>query len=94
MANHGSEFTDHQRSVFCVFSGNGVVRLRNHLSQETFDELDQDGETVADDDQTMTGMMHTTNINAEEEADADADADDDDDVDGVANNSSFGGVAT
>ncbi|CAG8984120.1 hypothetical protein HYALB_00006222 [Hymenoscyphus albidus] len=86
-----SEFTDHQRSVFCVFSGNGVVRLRNHLSAESFDEIDQDGETIADDDQTMTGMMHTTNINAEEDVDADADADDDDD--GIANNS-FGGVAT
>lgn len=26
------DFTDHQRSVFCVFSGQGVVGLRNHLN--------------------------------------------------------------
>jgi len=26
------EFTEHQRSVFCVFSGNGVSRLREHLN--------------------------------------------------------------
>ncbi|KAL1838750.1 hypothetical protein VTJ49DRAFT_2248 [Mycothermus thermophilus] len=27
-----SEFTEHQRSVFCVFSGQGVVNLRKHLN--------------------------------------------------------------
>ncbi|KHJ35012.1 putative scf e3 ubiquitin ligase complex f-box protein grra [Erysiphe necator] len=27
------EFTDHQRSVFCVFSGQGVVGLRQHLNR-------------------------------------------------------------
>jgi F-box and leucine-rich repeat protein GRR1 len=27
-----SEFTDHQRSVFCVFSGQGVVNLRKHFN--------------------------------------------------------------
>ena len=27
------EFTDQQRSVFCVFSGNGVANLREHLTQ-------------------------------------------------------------
>ncbi|AEO63115.1 uncharacterized protein THITE_2107996 [Thermothielavioides terrestris NRRL 8126] len=27
------EFTEHQRSVFCVFSGQGVVGLRRHLNQ-------------------------------------------------------------
>lgn len=27
-----SEFTDHQRQVFCVFSGTGVVALRRHLN--------------------------------------------------------------
>ncbi|KAK3328076.1 hypothetical protein B0T19DRAFT_182611 [Cercophora scortea] len=29
-----AEFTDHQRSVFCVFSGQGVVGLRKHLNME------------------------------------------------------------
>lgn len=28
----GSEFTDHQRNVFCVFSGAGVASLRHHLN--------------------------------------------------------------
>ncbi|KAK0652782.1 hypothetical protein B0T16DRAFT_505470 [Cercophora newfieldiana] len=28
------EFTEHQRSVFCVFSGQGVVGLRKYLNQE------------------------------------------------------------
>ncbi|KAL2146635.1 hypothetical protein VTI28DRAFT_3134 [Corynascus sepedonium] len=28
-----SEFTDHQRSVFCVFSGAGVVGLRKHFNR-------------------------------------------------------------
>ncbi|KAK3326143.1 hypothetical protein B0H66DRAFT_147851 [Apodospora peruviana] len=28
------EFTDHQRSVFCVFSGTGVVGLRRYLNSE------------------------------------------------------------
>ncbi|PNS16294.1 hypothetical protein CAC42_6401 [Sphaceloma murrayae] len=27
------EFTDHQRDVFCVFSGPGVIRLREHLNK-------------------------------------------------------------
>ncbi len=29
----GLEFTDHQRNVFCVFSGEGVNRLRNYLNE-------------------------------------------------------------
>jgi F-box and leucine-rich repeat protein GRR1 len=29
-----TEFTEHQRSVFCVFSGQGVVGLRKYLNQE------------------------------------------------------------
>ena len=29
-----SEFNDHQRDVFCVFSGNGVGRLRDFLNQQ------------------------------------------------------------
>ena len=27
------EFNDHQRNVFCVFSGAGIGRLREHLNQ-------------------------------------------------------------
>jgi F-box and leucine-rich repeat protein GRR1 len=28
------EFNDHQRDVFCVFSGHGVARLRDHLNDQ------------------------------------------------------------
>lgn len=31
---HLSEFTDHQRNVFCVFSGQGVINLRGHLNKD------------------------------------------------------------
>lgn len=31
------EFTDHQRSVFCVFSGRGVTDLRTHLNNQMGD---------------------------------------------------------
>ncbi|KAF3118423.1 SCF ubiquitin ligase complex subunit, partial [Orbilia oligospora] len=27
-----NEFNEHQRAVFCVFSGPGVAKLRNHLN--------------------------------------------------------------
>lgn len=30
-----SEFTDHQRNVFCVFSGQGVSNLRRHLNTDS-----------------------------------------------------------
>jgi F-box and leucine-rich repeat protein GRR1 len=30
--NTYTEFNDHQRDVFCVFSGTGVSRLRNYLN--------------------------------------------------------------
>ena len=33
--NSTPEFTEHQRSVFCVFSGQGVVSLRRHLTRAT-----------------------------------------------------------
>ncbi|KAI1080739.1 RNI-like protein [Whalleya microplaca] len=37
-----SDFTEHQRAVFCVFSGNGVINLRKHLNtQEEFAEFHQ-----------------------------------------------------
>lgn len=48
-----TEFNDHQREVFCVFSGNGVARLREYLSgggnaMETgIVESDEDGRPAA-----------------------------------------------
>lgn len=39
-----AEFTDHQRNVFCVFSGQGVVGLRRYLNSEAvFAGLHDDG---------------------------------------------------
>jgi F-box and leucine-rich repeat protein GRR1 len=84
-----TEFTEHQRSVFCVFSGSGVTDLRHHLNQlgahgvdPSVDDADNDylpqmnGD--ADDDQTMTGMMGATVLNGDEDADADEELDDGD----------------
>ncbi|KAI9812204.1 MAG: SCF ubiquitin ligase complex subunit [Pycnora praestabilis] len=60
-----AEFTDHQRDVFCVFSGVGVNRLRLYLN-EAAHEVDYDG-TMYDpdaedagedeDDQQVAGMV-------------------------------------
>jgi F-box and leucine-rich repeat protein GRR1 len=69
------EFTPHQREVFCVFSGQGVIGLRRHLNDETaraavagsFDDDDRVNITRDDDDQTMTGMMGATALNGGEE---------------------------
>jgi F-box and leucine-rich repeat protein GRR1 len=77
------EFTEHQRNVFCVFSGVGVSRLRDHLNQYEHpamrddDEDDFDQQTMAGDDQNMTGMMaapHSISIvNVDDDEDADGD---------------------
>lgn len=65
------EFTQQQRDVFCVFSGDGVIRLREYLSRDTVVEeteatmYDSDEELDADEGQ-MTGLMHATGINDED----------------------------
>jgi hypothetical protein len=62
----------------------------NHPLSDDFDQ-----ETVVDDDQTMTGMMGATALNADEDGDGDADGDDNDDLDdNEVGNGSFGGAAT
>lgn len=75
------EFTEHQRNVFCVFSGQGVVDLRNYLNNEAsmqtqaqVVDAEDDDDTVngadaedGDDDQTMTGMMNAAAITAVED---------------------------
>ncbi len=72
------EFTEHQRTVFCVFSGEGVNRLRTYLNSQPdiYDTEgtmydDRDGEDI-DNDQQVAGLMHATGLN-----------DDDDDMDEV-----------
>ncbi|KAF2231343.1 RNI-like protein [Viridothelium virens] len=45
-----AEFNDHQRDVFCVFSGPGVGRLRAYLNEEATASNAYDGETTMFDD--------------------------------------------
>ena len=83
-----TEFTEHQRTVFCVFSGEGVNRLRKYLNEAPiydtegtmYDDRDPDGEMDAE--RQVAGLMHATGIN-----------DDDDDMDEVeaAEGSQYGG---
>lgn len=67
------EFTEHQRNVFCVFSGEGVNRLRDYLDKDEQDRLDsgrsmyrhRDEEDL--DDQTVAGLMHATGLGPDDE---------------------------
>ena len=45
-----AEFNDHQREVFCVFSGNGVSRLREYLNRASGPGLDTGMVNDSDDD--------------------------------------------
>ena len=68
------EFTDHQRNVFCVFSGEGVNRLRDFLNEDhtsscpaeetMFD--DRDGEDT-DADQALAGLIQATGLGPDDE---------------------------
>ena len=87
------EFTDHQRNVFCVFSGEGVNRLRTYLNENENSVIyntegtmydDHDGEE-GDPDQQVTGLMHATGLGADDD-------DMDDEVD-VGDESQYGGEA-
>ncbi|PQE18161.1 Cyclin-like F-box protein [Rutstroemia sp. NJR-2017a BBW] len=73
------EFTEHQRNVFCVFSGPGVFGLRNHLNQGNGAERESSQD--ADDDRTMTGMMSAAALGGDDgEGEVDADADGDEEL--------------
>ncbi|OJJ47603.1 hypothetical protein ASPZODRAFT_141189 [Penicilliopsis zonata CBS 506.65] len=69
-----SEFTPLQREVFCVFSGEGVNRLRDFLNQapistavdETEATMYDDDEELDEDEGQVTGLMHATAINDED----------------------------
>ena len=89
----GLEFTEHQRNVFCVFSGEGVNRLRNYLNENQPSKIydtegtmydDRDGEE-GDADQQVTGLMHATGLGADDD-------DMDDEVD-AGEGSQYGGEA-
>lgn len=65
------EFTQQQRDVFCVFSGEGVGRLRDYLNVN-FNEgqegtMYDDGDEVDEDEGHVTGLMNATGINDEED---------------------------
>ncbi|KAK3984748.1 SCF E3 ubiquitin ligase complex F-box protein grrA [Cladorrhinum sp. PSN332] len=81
------EFTEHQRSVFCVFSGQGVASLRRHLNNEqrNFADLRITDPTTADANATalagatlnaQVGQLQNGDINLD---DTEADLVDDDD---------------
>ncbi|KAF7589447.1 SCF ubiquitin ligase complex subunit [Aspergillus hancockii] len=64
------EFTHQQREVFCVFSGDGVKQLRDHLNRTTSPVREMTEATMYDDDEELdedegqvTGLMHATAIN-------------------------------
>ncbi|GCB22090.1 SCF E3 ubiquitin ligase complex F-box protein grrA [Aspergillus awamori] len=65
-----SEFTHQQREVFCVFSGEGVNRLRDFLNRiippppptrdMTEATMYDDDEELEDEENQVTGLMHAT----------------------------------
>lgn len=68
------EFTQQQRDVFCVFSGDGVNRLRQYLNQTEAPFRDETEATMYDDDEEldgdegrMTGLMNATVINDDDD---------------------------
>ena len=66
------EFNDHQRDVFCVFSGPGCQSLRNYLNQEAAANA-------------LTSERTMFNDNAVEEIDIDIDIDNDNDENDLDN---------
>ncbi|KAL8638401.1 MAG: hypothetical protein Q9228_004446 [Teloschistes exilis] len=66
------EFTEHQRHMFCVFSGPKVNRLRDYLNSESLYDTegtmydDREGES-GDADQQVTGMMHATGLGVDDD---------------------------
>ncbi|KAJ6102235.1 hypothetical protein N7486_004662 [Penicillium sp. IBT 16267x] len=61
------EFTQQQRDVFCVFSGDGVSQLRDFLNRdETEATMYDDDDELDEDAGQMTGLMDATGINDED----------------------------
>ncbi|KAL1986263.1 hypothetical protein VTN96DRAFT_6631 [Rasamsonia emersonii] len=68
------EFTQQQREVFCVFSGEGVARLREFLNrnyvpfhEETEATMYDDDEELDEDEGQVTGLMNAAAIHDEED---------------------------
>ena len=70
-----AEFTPQQREVFCVFSGDGVGRLREFLNRSAvaFREGPEEGTMFDDADELddeeghVTGLMSATGINDDDD---------------------------
>ncbi|KAJ5636467.1 uncharacterized protein N7484_009780 [Penicillium longicatenatum] len=61
------EFTQQQRDVFCVFSGDGVSQLRDFLNRDECEATMYDDDDELDEDAgQMTGLMDATGINDED----------------------------
>lgn len=58
-----AEFNDHQREVFCVFSNEGVKKLRNHLIAQSRIEAPYDGEGTMYDDSDLDVQGIVGNLN-------------------------------
>ncbi|KAK3937705.1 SCF E3 ubiquitin ligase complex F-box protein grrA [Diplogelasinospora grovesii] len=73
------EFTEHQRSVFCVFSGQGVVNLRRYLNNErAFADLQGPVPQMGGSANVPAGAVHVHNADSTFD-DGEPDAVDDDD---------------
>jgi F-box and leucine-rich repeat protein GRR1 len=71
--NAPPEFTQQQREVFCVFSGDGVGRLRDFLNRaDDFSGVEEgtmydDGDEADEDEGQVTGLMNATAINDDDD---------------------------
>ncbi|MCJ1432266.1 SCF ubiquitin ligase complex subunit [Xylographa pallens] len=66
-----AEFNEEQRTVFCVFSGDGVSKLRKYLNEDHFDSeinMYEEGEMLGDDGDAdgILGLMQSTGLDAED----------------------------
>jgi F-box and leucine-rich repeat protein GRR1 len=64
-----SEFTQQQREVFCVFSGDGVTKLRDYLNRnavsyppDTEATMYDDEDELDEEENQVTGLMSATAI--------------------------------
>ena len=69
-ASASTEFNDHQRNVFCVFSGTGIGRLREHLNQTPTHHEYDDSWTMYEGDGGFNeeGQVYDDNMDAESTA--------------------------
>jgi F-box and leucine-rich repeat protein GRR1 len=94
------EFTDHQRQVFCVFSGQGVGNLRRYLNDNpaneellTMSDDEEDDETVDGEERMVVGAHPGLGAGIGPiagEGDGEADGEEDDEA---ASDSGVGGAS-